>query len=179
MTASRTVFGPLRVYIDKPRLPPKELLANADQLKQMSLADGLQEWQDGPLTATTASSPPRMIAPEEIPLRHLWVVREADVVNAQEQCEFGNKLESKVIKHTNLTGGEAAFSGGEVIFIDDCTIVINGCSGRYGPKSEAEMDLVAQAFSKTGYHVWSMGFDTEVNKPLPFVGALPKVVVTT
>ena len=86
---------------------------------------------------------------------------------------FGMSLESGVIKHTNLTGGAPAFSGGELLFLDPQTVVVNGCSGRYGPRSAQELDLVVQAFANSGYGVWSMGFDDEVNRPSPFVGVLP------
>jgi hypothetical protein len=100
--------------------------------------------------------------------RRLWVVRDADVVHADELCGWGQALETGKIKHSNLTGGAPAYSGGELIALNDNTIVLNGCSGRYGPQSAAEMQRVAEAFTKSGYYVWSCGFDEEAGRPLPF-----------
>jgi len=108
----------------------------------------------------------------------LWVVRTADVVWAEEHGQFGKTLESGVIKHTNLTGGAPAFSGGELLVLDDdSTIIVNGSSGRYGPKSAAELGDVVTAFARSGYAVWAMGYDFDAGIPLPFyAGASPKWV---
>ncbi len=103
----------------------------------------------------------------------LWVVREADVAYAPETCAFGNGLKSKVIKHSNLTGGGSAYSGGEILMLNENTIALNGCSGRYGPRSEDELLSVANAFKNSGYTVWCTGFDVEAGFPLPFVGSTP------
>lgn len=106
--------------------------------------------------------------------KHLWAVRLNDVVHALEMCEYGRSLQTGVIKHTNLTGGGAAFSAGEMLFFDDQTIVVSGRSGRYGPRSAEEMLAVSEAFRKSGYEVWSMGYDAEAGVPLPLVGVRPK-----
>ena len=90
--------------------------------------------------------------------RHLWVIRPADVPVALEHCEWG---ESKCIKHSNLTGGDPAHSGGEIWFIDTDRIAVNANSGRYGAKSEAEFRLIVDALRRSGYNVASMGFDLD------------------
>ena len=98
------------------------------------------------------------------------------MLHAEEMCGFGKSLQSGVIKHTNLTGGAPAYSGGEMVMLDEKTMVINGQSGRYGPRSERELDAAAKAFRQSGYHVWCMGYDNEAGYPLPF-GVMPRWVV--
>lgn len=171
---TKSAFEILRSYIKTPRMPPQQLIANPDQVKEMLSSDGLLLWMDGPVTTKQKAPTPPLLTKEQVTLAHLWVVRDEDVAHAEEQCDFGKKLESGIIKHTNLTGGNSAYSGGELLFIDESTIVINGNSGRYGPRGSEEMERVAQAFAKSGYNVWSMGFDTETNRPTPFIGAFPE-----
>ncbi|MCP9840916.1 hypothetical protein KBY93_09735 [Synechococcus sp. J7-Johnson] len=174
MELTDKAFLAFRSKIGQPRLPPHELIANDDQLKQMTSDDGLHFWVDG--TATGLGTPPSapLLQPDQVDTAHLWVIRDVDVVHAEERCAFGAVLESGVIKHTNLTGGNAAFSGGELVFLDVVTIVVNGCSGRYGPRSNSEMQEVARAFADSGYGVWSMGFDDETNRPARFLGTYPE-----
>ncbi|UYK65069.1 hypothetical protein NG831_12530 [Xanthomonas sacchari] len=171
---TKSAFDTLRSYIQTPKEPPQELIANQGQVKQMLPSDGLLLWTDGPVTTKQKAPEKPLLTQAQVKLAHLWVVRKEDVVHAQEHCAFGKELESGLIKHTNLTGGDPAFSGGELVFIDNSTIVINGNSGRYGPKGSEEMKRVAHAFAKSGYRVWSMGFDTETNRPVPFIGASPE-----
>ena len=138
----------------------------------MQPADGLLEWTDGvKQTASPGEAP--LVTLEQKQGAHLWVIRDNDVVHAPERCAYGLALESKVIKHTNLTGSANAYSGGEILFLTNGQVVINGDSGRYGPRNAAEMDAVAKAFSDSGYGVWSMGYDDEAKKPTPFVGTFP------
>lgn len=132
----------------------------------MTEAEGLKIWSAVPVEEDLApATVPKNLDQAD---RQLWVVREADVVHAEELCGWGQALETGKIKHSNLTGGAPAYSGGELIALDDTTIVLNGCSGRYGPQSATEMQRVAEAFTKSGYHVWSCGFDEEAGQPLPF-----------
>ncbi len=145
----------------------------------MTAADGLLEWVDGsqPLHQSPPSTSPVITAAQMKSLM-LWVVRAEDVVYAPEQGPFGKTLESKKIKHTNLTGGALAFSGGELIVLEgESAIAVNGCSGRYGPRSTEELDGVITAFARSGYSVWAMGYDVDADRPLPFFpGAMPKWV---
>lgn len=160
--------------------PPKPgFIKNQGETIQMTAADGLLQWVDGnqlPPQSSPSTSP--KITEAQIKNRMLWVVRAEDVVYAQEHCPFGMALESKMIKHTNLTGGALAFSGGELILLEDeSAIVVNGCSGRYGPQSTEELDDIVTAFSRSGYAVWAMGYDADADRPLPFFpGAIPRWV---
>ena len=146
----------------------------------MSEVDGLKTWVDGPVLEASkqAASPPEQprVSDSDLKERHLWVVRVEDVAFAMELCAFGRSLPKRMIKHTNLTGGGSAFGGGEVLFRNGNTIIVNGSSGRYGPRSADEMQALAVAFRKSGYNVWSMGYDRDANRPLPFIGVAPQWV---
>jgi hypothetical protein len=143
----------------------------------MTEEDGLREWTDG--KGETPKDPPGplpLLEVKDCTGRSLWVVRLEDVVHARENCPFGKSLASGVIKHTNLTGGAEAYSGGELILLDQHTVVINGRSGRYGPKTKAELYGAARAFADSGYIVWYMGWDEDANRPAPFLGSRPQLL---
>lgn len=177
MTLTSDAFNRLRATIGEAR-PPARPDQDSQQSVQMSIADGLVLWGDGQKGASKRTTPtPPVLTTNFIGTKQsLWVVRADDVAHAPEHCQFGQALMSKVIKHTNLTGGRPAFAGGELLWLKDDTIAINGCSGRYGPRCEQEMNAVARAFSESGYDVWSMGWDEDANKPAPFIGYSPQWV---
>lgn len=179
MPKTTAAFSAFRTSIGTSRPPPEELIANEEQRTQMTEADGLKVWVDGSQApGATAPEPPPLLTEANLKNCMLWVVREDDVVWAPENGPFGKTLESGVIKHTNLTGGAAAYCGGELLVLEETlTVVVNGCSGRYGPKNPTEMDGVASAFAQSGYGVWSMGYDEEAARPLPFIGVRPKWIV--
>lgn len=168
----RTIY-PLRT-LDRSRV------GSPDELHQLTTEQGLVEWRDGPLvdgrTARTGVQP-GLISSEKLVDCHLWAVRQQDVVFAHENCAFAAQLDRKVVKHSNLTGGGPAHSAGEMLFLALDTIVINGSSGRYGARSPEEIDAVALAFCRSGYDVWSMGWDEDAGWPAPFVGKIPTQVV--
>lgn len=145
-----------------------ELLDDPDQLSPLI---------DGAAPAENAIARMDPISADGLPVpRRLWVVREADVVHAEEECAFGKALASSAIKHTNLTGGGPAFSGGEFLMLPDDTLVVSGDSGRYGPRTADEMQDVAIAFRNAGYTVYSTGYDQEANRAFPLVGPAPKLI---
>src|SRR5437763_102134 len=99
----RLVYGPKALRAG--------LVENPDQVVQMTAKDGLLMWADGPLqphTATAATGEPPSITDAMLDGRKLWVVTEKGVPHAPEKCPFGVRLTSKVIKHSNLTGGGPA-----------------------------------------------------------------------
>ena len=132
-------------------------VANNDELVALDLPDYVREWIDG-VGAAKGATP--LIDTKPLGT-YLWVVRTDDVVHAREDDPAGAKLESKVIKHSNLTGGADAHCGGELLFLGESVIALNGASGRYGPNSATEMAAVARAFRSSGYGVWSYGFSEE------------------
>lgn len=141
----------------------------------LTTADGLNHWHDGvPAVTGTASVVPDIgKSPKN---KQLWVVVSDDVLTAAEDCDFGACRGAGAVKHSNLTGGGSAYCGGELIFLDTCTIVINGCSGRYRLRNEKEYDDVIKAFKNSGYNVWSMGYDSDTNQPNRFGVKIPEWV---
>jgi hypothetical protein len=175
VTATQKAFDQLRRHLKMPRRPSESLISNPDETRLMSEADGLEQWFDGDAVAgVPAPRQPPLLTDKDCVNRVLWVVRTEDVVHARERCVFGEILISGLIKHTNLTGGLPAFSGGELIKLDKRTIVVNGRSGRYGPKTVGELDAAVRAFADSGYGVWSMGWDEDANRPAPFIGTPPQ-----
>lgn len=136
-------------------------------IDQMEASDGLAEWEDGTasMSATKTDTPQVEAKPAN---RLLWVVTEREVLHAPENCPFGATRGANAVKHSNLTGGGEAYCGGELVFVCDQTIVVNGCSGRYRVRDEAEMKALASAFKGSGYKVWSMGYNTDVDRPAMF-----------
>ncbi len=141
---------------------PDDRIDNLDQLKQMEVDHGLSCLADGSDDAVKGEVPEIESSDNGI---HLWVVMPSSVVHAPEMNEFGSTLESGIIKHTNLSGGEPAHSGGQLVVLSENTLVIDGGSGRYGPQSDEEMTAVAKAFRNSGYGVWSYGYDEESGWP--------------
>lgn len=154
--------------------PMKRSADNDDELRQMTATDGMNEFPSAPASSDVfpyRSSAPttRSNAPDA---RHLWVIGEQDFPIALEACSWGASLQSGKIKHSNLTGGKPAHSGGEVWFLGADKIAVNASSGRYGANNEQEFDQIVEALRRAGYHVASMGFDLD-NSAIPnaiFVG---------
>lgn len=176
MTATEIAFAEVRTNVGEARAPRQGLITNSGQTVQMTEADGLSAWIDGTHLVPQSASPAQpVISESQLKQCMLWVVRADDVVYAPEHSPFGKTLESKLIKHTNLTGGAPAFSGGELLFLEsESAIIVNGSSGRYGPQSAEELDVAVTAFARSGYSVWAMGYDADAGRPLPFyAGAMP------
>ena len=134
---------------------------------QLQPSEGLRDWVDG--HASSPQSPPIAPVIENISDKKvLWAVTADAVFHADEKCPFGADRGAGVIKHSNLTGGGKAFSAGELIFLDENTVVINGCSGRYRIRKAAELEALASAFKASGYNVWTMGYDDDTNRPVTF-----------
>ncbi len=153
---------------------PENRIANDDEKIQMTASQGLKTWVDGVEAPSYGNVPKIQPRPKNA---ELWVVRSQDVVYAEEYCDFGKKLQTKMIKHSNLTGAKPAYCGGELIWIDETTIVITGRSGRYGPSSSSEMEAVAKSFRESGYAVWTLGYSDETDTPFAFGDRDPEMVV--
>ncbi|MCJ2072887.1 hypothetical protein MKK75_29530 [Methylobacterium sp. J-030] len=175
MSATKMAFDAFRAQFGPARLPPAEAIANDDELRPMSSAEGLCVWSDGNHACNCQTEPSDypQATKDFLDERRLWVVAQDEVLHAKERCAFGLSLETGVIKHTNITGGKAAFCGGEMIVVNDNTIILNGRSRRYGPRSSTEMTAVAKSFTGSGYSVWAMGYDDEAGVALPFQGTRP------
>ena len=159
----RAQYGPMRK-------PVESRINHPDDCAQLNSTNGLKELEDGPV-AHGVPVPTSSVCPldfsMDMPDKHIWAVRAADVVYALENCPFGKTLDAGSIKHTNLTGGSSAFVGGELRFLMEGVIVVNGCSGRYPVRDDHEMRALGRAFLDSGHHVWCMGYDPEAGLSYP------------
>jgi hypothetical protein len=138
--------------------------ANDDELKQMRPDDGMLGLECGSLDHLA-----RVEVVEEAPTAReeahkgcfLWVVRRDDTPAALEHCAWGRDLETKKIKHSNLTGGAPAHSGGELWVVRDKGVVVNANSGRYGARTPEELAAFVEGLRGLGFWVASMGFDLD------------------
>ncbi|WP_051327015.1 hypothetical protein [Desulfatibacillum aliphaticivorans] len=106
--------------------------------------------------------------------KYLWVVAMENVPAALEYCGNGRHFERGRLSHTNLTGGKAAHTAGELWFYDARTVVINGGSSRYKPRNSEELASAAQAFRDAGFSVASMGWDNETAREFRFLRGEPE-----
>ena len=176
ITATKVAFDVFRALYG-PEWGPRFLRLEAER-DQIGADDGLVELVDGPGPAVPSMDRLSPFSLDNLPEPvRLWVVRSEEVLHAQESCKFGQaRADDGRIKHTNLTAGQPAFSGGELIFLGGNTLVVSGNSGRYGPRNAMEMQDVAIAFRDSGYTVYSTGYDQEANRALPLVGPAPKLI---
>lgn len=133
----------------------------------MSPNDGLETWEDGGHTSDTPAPAPPSFEGKPADAR-LWVIVDKEVLHAPEACDFGSARGAKCLKHSNLTGGKPAYAGGEFVFLDNSTVLLNGCSGRYRIVTQNDMEKIEKAFRKSGYRVWSMGWNDDINRPALF-----------
>lgn len=145
------------------RPPDLRMLRNRDELNSIGPADGLFEFMPPPADGVVlgSASNPKTDRAESEKTKYLWVVAQEGVPAALECPKGGTRLSRGRLAHTNLTGGHDAHTGGELWFFDPESIILNGGSGRYGPRSPNELDSVARAFKAAGYKVASMGWDDE------------------
>jgi hypothetical protein len=143
-----------------------------DECRELTTEEGLKELEEPPCTGVVFGTPPEAFG-ESTAEKYLWVVTSERVPFAQEIAQaYG--FERGRLSHTNLTGGLDAHCGGEAWFTNESSIVMNGGSGRYPPRSPDELQAVALAIKATGYNVASMGWDTDVNAPARILRGTPQ-----
>src|ERR1700730_8073499 len=99
----------------------------ADELRQLTTAEGLNELASPPYAPAKTGNPPRR-AREAESTKYLWVVAPTTVPFALESLPEV-RLQRGRLSHTNLTGGGPAHSGGEMRLTEASIIVMNGGSG--------------------------------------------------
>ena len=140
------------------RDPAYRVQPHADELRLITPDEGLCFLVPAPVSGVKTGEPPRARG-ESADSKYLWVVRPELVPHALENGENRAVLKRGYLAHTNLTEGDPAHCGGEMWFSDTHTVVLNGGSGRYPPRSQAELDEVAQAFKACGFRVAHMVYD--------------------
>jgi hypothetical protein len=154
-----------------PAKPMRRAPNNDDELIRMPQDQGVYELPHRPATQSQfprASSPPRTKETAR-EARHLWVIRSGDVPVALEACAWGTTLQSMCIKHSNLTGGDDAHSGGEIWFINDDRIAVNAQSGRYGAESDREFKMIVDALRHLRIFGWEKLKDLADRTATPIV----------
>lgn len=73
-------------------------------------------------------------------------------------------LDGKLPKHTNLTGGEPAYVGGELWFSGSTCMFVSGGSGRFPPQDEEQLDKAIDIFASFSYTVTSLGWNPETGR---------------
>jgi len=153
----------------EPRPPNLKYKKNEDEVTQCEYCvwDGNGEFIEFSSLAVALSEMDGKEIPK--PERLLWVVT-SDIRCAHEHSEMAKKFTRKYLSHTNITGGEQAYSGGQLAFLkqadsEEHAIVLDGRSSRYMPRNQKELKEVAEAFAGTGYDVHSLGWDDEINEP--------------
>ena len=142
-----------------PRKPPEA----ADQLRLLTKDDGVAFLTETPFLEHAPGSPGYSQG------RHLWVVTSDALPVLLETAPNVRPppLSSGVAKHTNLTGGAPACCGGELWTdaVDKNRLYVNGGSGRYGPRTPAELIDAVQVFEALGFRVESAGWNEDNDIP--------------
>ena len=165
-----STFGPYRGSY--PSRSPAIPDANPDESRMLDIPDGVQFFSDAPFLLQPQDLNSSESAPDD-DKRCLWVIRTLDVPFVPEYASVSPPLQTGKCKHTNLTGGQDAHCGGEVWFISNQRLIINGGSGRYPPREHQELEEIVRAFEAAGYEVWSMGWDSEVDRPARILRGSP------
>lgn len=145
-----------------------------DELRRIEQDEGILELSISPAKGIVTGCCPtsRQDAHEANTTKYLWVVAKINMPVALEHPANGTTLARGRLAHTNLTGGEDAHTAGELWFCDEGTIVINGGSSRYKPRSSEELMSMARSFKAAGYKVANMGWDE--TGPVRFLRGQPE-----
>ena len=133
-------------------------IGQAHENQLLDAADGIRILGYAPSADVLFGSPPSLTQGQNGSHRYLWVINNAGI-------PFINEipiptLDSRLPKHTNLTGGEPAYAGGELWFAAADTLFVSGGSGRYPPIHEQQLEEAVRVFEAYGYSVTSLGWDS-------------------
>lgn len=148
-----------------PRGPDVSRIAGPEECQQMTSEDGLLHMTPPPMENILIGVPPTEANADSKSNTYLWVICQTSIPCMSEIGSCAESGGTRKIKHTNLTGGGAAYCGGEMWFNDSNFIYFSGASGRYTPRSSNELHLVFECFVASGYAVTCFGWDDDVNKP--------------
>jgi len=97
--------------------------------------------------------------------KYLWLVTPGRVLIALEYGLSGLDLQRQRLSHTNLSGGEDAHAGGELWFYDNHSVMVNGGSSRYEPRSVEELQALADSFVSARYRVCCAEWNSDLDRP--------------
>lgn len=149
-----------------PKRPPAaDRITHLDQVRRLTQTEGVRYLDVAPVSDVMPGHPPS----EERAGNacHLWVFDEAGVPFIFEHAPVAHELNDRAIKHTNLTGGDSAYCGGEVWFAAATTnqVFVSGASGRYRPRAAEELEDAIAVFRDFGFKTTSLGWDPQTNAP--------------
>ena len=142
-----------------PRLPSS---FSESELRKLTEVDGLRVLDHAPAPEDILLGMPPRSRTANGRNRYLWVIDSNGVPYIREMsipALEGNT--DNLPKHTNLTGGETAYVGGELWYRSCIDLYVSGGSGRYPPGDESQLDGAVGVFKGFGYDVTSLGWDEE------------------
>ena len=136
-----------------PRPPRSTSIPEEEQ--QLSTQDGLRFLSPAPATDVLFGKPPVSLG-DLGQHRYLWVIDASGVpyIGEVRIPAIGMKP-----KHTNLTGGQEAYLGGEMWFASSDALYISGGSGRYPPQDSRQLEEAGEVLELFDYSVTSLGWD--------------------
>lgn len=150
-------FAEYRAAYDM-RPPDLSRQVHDDEQRLIAEEEGLESFRIAPAEGLVTGPPPRS-GDEGQERKFLWAVCAAHVPIALENGENRAVLGRGYLSHTNLTGGDAAYCGGELWFESETVVILNGGSSRYMPRDADELESVCMAMKACGYSVGHMGWD--------------------
>ena len=141
---------------------PPEFIRFCREALQLNLSDGLRLLGPAPVTGFAHGTPPSSSTDSEAN-RYLWVIDTGGIPYIIESPVAA--LGSELPKHTNLTGGNDAYLGGEMWFASSMALYVSGGSGRYPPVDGNQLEEAVRVFDAFGYHVISLGWDQSTGRP--------------
>ncbi|WP_338669382.1 hypothetical protein [Pseudodesulfovibrio methanolicus] len=153
---------------NKPKAPDLSTLQHEDELRPLKWQHGVRRFPPKADHVTEHKKPPTSSIELEDNPPFLWVALKDRIKIVNEKANATKRLALKKAKHTNLTGGSKAYSGGEMWITAPKTIVLNGCSGRYGPRTAEQLSEIVKVVRRSGWQVISLGWDDETARPVKY-----------
>ena len=149
------------------RNPDSSKIRNEDECLLLSEKHGVVQITRRQINTPVSGMPPRDIEERNSDkTKYIWVIRNDSLPMILEKSKAVEFLESRRATHTNLTGCEKAYCGGEVWFQSGKDIYISGASGRYTPRSSEELDDICEVFKLLGFNILRcLGWDSDLKMP--------------
>ena len=126
-------------------------------LIELTEDDGVVQLRQAPAPPSVSLGSPPLSDEEPGENRYLWVIDQRGIPYIFEQRL--STIYGELPKHTNLTGGRAAYMGGELWFSSNSDLFVSGGSGRYPPNGPRQLEDAARVFESYQYSVTSLGWD--------------------
>ena len=161
------LFGEYIQSFDK-REPNLQRLEHNDELQKFSEVDGVREFCYAPIYGIEIGKPPIGMT-KRGDNTYLWVITDEGIPYLLEEGNAGRSLNRGRASHTNLTGNQEAYCGGEIWFAGEDTVWISGGSSRFQPRDSNELNTVQKLFEACNYKVTNFGWDDETDRPVRFM----------